>query len=216
MFLEMFLGIGLGIFIILTIIAIVGILTILFTCGSIVYSRVALSLLVGLVASQSNHIVDSRFLNFLIWAAIGAAIIFGLSLFPRSNSAISFFCTLFITTMVVTITVGGIFSLIGTIQKTGTTLEVTKGYEIFIKVLGSFFAIGAYVNQYEKGSILHPMSIVGINFDRVVSSLVIGFSLVYLVAPFNGNWHTSETLQWIVLILGTIAAFVIDMFVNRE
>lgn len=216
MFLEMFMGISVGVIIILTIIAIVGFLTVLFTCGSILYSRIALSLLVGLVAGSQTDLVSNGFLNFLIWAAIGAAIVFGLSMFPRSNSAISFFCTLFITTLVVTLVAGGAFSLYGMIVKSGAVLKVNKGYEIFIKVLATFFAIGAYIKQYEKESILVPTGLIGVNFDRLIASAVIGFSLVYLVTPFNGNWYTSETLQWIVLIAGTLLAFVVDMFLHKE
>lgn len=216
MFFEMFMGVGVGVMIILAIIAIVGILTVLFTCCSILYSRIALSLLVGLVAGNANEIVASGFLNFLIWAAIGAAIVFSLSAMPRSNSAISCFCTLFITSLVVTLVAGGAFSIYSTLAKNGNVLEVNKGYEIFIKVLSTFFGIGAYMKQYEKGSIFEPSGVVFTNIDRVVASLVIGFSLVYLVTPFNGNWYTSEVLQWIVLIIGSVLAFVTDMFLNRE
>ena len=216
MFLEMITGIGVGVLIILAIIAIVGILTVLFTCCSILYSRVALSLLVGLVAGSANRVVESGFLNFLIWAAVGAAIVFGLSTLPRSNSAISFFCTAFITVIVVTLVAGGAFSIYGTLSKTGKILEVNKGYEIFIKVLSVFFALGAYIRQYEKGSLIQPSGFALVNIDRVISSLVIGFSLVFMVTPFNNNWHTSETLQWIVLIAGSVVAFVVDMFVNRD
>ena len=61
MFFEMFMGVGVGVMIILAIIAIVGILTVLFTCCSILYSRIALSLLVGLVAGNANEIVASGF-----------------------------------------------------------------------------------------------------------------------------------------------------------
>lgn len=216
MFLEMFMGIGVGVLIILLILAIVGTLTVVLTLGSIWFSRIAFSLLVGLVASSQIDIVAGGFLNFLIWAAIGAAIVFGLSSMPRSNSAISFFCTLFITTIVVTLVAGGAFSICGMLSKSGKVLEITKGYEIFIRVISVFFAIAAYVKQYEKGTAFHPSGLVLTNIDRLVAALVIGFSFVYLVTPFNSNWHTSETLQWIVQIAGTAVTFVADMLFNKR
>ena len=216
MFLEMLLGIGAGVAIIIAIITIVGYLVVMFTCGSILYSRIAMSLLVGLVAGSQTSIVDSGFLNFLIWAAISAAIVFGLSTLPRCNCAISFFCTLFITVIVVTLVAGGAFSLYGTIVKSGATLEITKGYEILIKALSTFFAIGAYTKQQEKGSVFNPSGVVFNTIDRVIASLVIGFSFVFLYSPWNGHWETSVVVEWIIMIVATALAFVADMFLNKE
>lgn len=216
MFLEMFMGIGAGIIIILLILAIVGCAVVVFTLGSIWFSRISFSLLIGLVASSQIDIVANGFLNFLICAAIGAAITYGLSQLPRSNSAISFFCTLFITTIVVSLVGGGAFSVYNTLAKKAADLAITKGFEILIKSISVFFAVAAYVKQYEKGTLFDPSGLIGVNFDRLIASLVIGFSFVYLVTPFNNNWHTSETLQWIVQIAGTALAFVSDMFLNKK
>ena len=216
MFLEMFMGIGVGIIIILLILAVVGFAVVAFTLGSIWFSRISFSLLVGLVASSQIDIVASGFLNFLIWAAIGAAITFGLSQLPRSNSAISFFCTLFITTIVVSLVGGGAFSVYNSLAKKAADLAITKGFEILIKSVSLFFAIGAYVKQYEKGTLFDPSGLIGVNFDRLVASLVIGFSFVYLATPFNNNWYTSETLQWIIQIAGTALAFAADMLLNKK
>lgn len=216
MFFEMFFGIGIGVAIILAILAIVGFLTVAFTVGSIWFSRISFSLLVGLVACNQVDIVSNGLLNFVIWAAIGGVITYGLSTLPRCAGAISFFCTAFVTTIVVSLVGGAAFSIYNTIAKTGADLSITMGFEILIKAIAAVFGVMAYVKQNEKGSLVNPSGFVLVNIDRLIASVIVGFTFVFLYSPWNGNWHTSETLEWIILIGGTAVTFVADMFLNKE
>lgn len=207
---------GIGTVIIFTIVVIIGLLAVTFTLSSILCSRIAVSILVGLVAGSQNALVADGFLNFVIWAAIAGGIIFALSIFPRSNSATSYLCTIFITTIVVPLVGGAAFGIYSALAKLDTDISITAGYEILIKAVALFFAIGAYRKQYEKGSTLKPSGWFLVNVDRVIASLVIGFSLVFLITPWNNNWYTSAKIQWIVFIAGTLVAFIADILLNKD
>lgn len=180
---------------------------------SIIFSRIAFSLLLAIPMNSSWHLVDGK-LNFWIWAAVNLGIIFLLSLLPRANAAIKFFATLVISVLVSDIVLLFAGSIIGMVINHEFIITVT--YEIILKVICTFISIGALQVEVEEstyGTVTNPIAIYA---EKIIAAAVYGASATFICASMNGNWEWAAWIQWLIFIGVTAVAFVADRVMTGE
>ena len=186
-----------------------------FVCGSILYSRLAFSLLAALVPhNQDIFIIQGGGLaNYFAWVAIILAVLFAVSLFQRVGGSIRGLCTMvtsFIAIDGVLLLVGGILSFF-----LKNELTISTFYEIVIKLICAYFAFGASLPQEGELSIKIQSPILA-NVERLVSSVIHSFTILFFFMPMNENWVLSDFAQLLILVLGFVAAFVFDIFACKN
>ena len=188
--------------------------TILFVNCSIIYSRIAFSLLVAIVVNQSHTITDSTFISYLIWAAIVFGIIMALSILPRPSEAIRFFCTIIISILVIDFVIlmfGGIIS-----SMMGKDFQITKLFEIVIKVVCTLMSLGAMITQMEKNYCNIFTNPILIHIERLLASLIYGVAITFLCMSMNQNWELSNAGYIISLAGGTVVTFLADLLLRGK
>lgn len=204
--------------IILAIVIGLGLLVLKLASSAVIYPRIALAVVLGIALAQTTPLVNSGLLNFLIWSVISFGGIFLLSVFPRINCALKFFCTAlgsYIATEVVIALIGGFFCAV--LQR---ELVVSTAMEIIIKVICTGFSL--FVLFGELGYAMTDLCVRSRNFllvnlQRIAASLLYGaVAFVMICVAFYNQWHFSDTAG--LWILGGTAAltFVVDIFLTAQ
>lgn len=191
-------------------------LVILFVSSTIVYSRVAFSLLMALVTSQSDLklVENSGFLNFVAWTFIFLGIIYLLANLPRVDQAMRFFCTIFMSVMVIYIVAMIFGSIIAAIM--GSEFRINALYEILIKIVCLLFALGAMLSDERSAEYNSPKNVILCHAERLLASTMYGFSATFLCWSIADNWYYSGVISVLVIIVGTVGAFFADIYLRDK
>lgn len=204
--------IGLAIYIVLVAIlaCVVGFGAFMFTCGSIVFSRLAFAMLLA-VSTSLTIVGNGGFWNFIAWTVIFFGIIYLLSLFPRIGGAIRFFCTMFISVMVIYIAV----SIVGSIASGDSDFTMHIVLEIIIKVICTFFSFRAMMAQTESGGLFCFNNVIIVNLERLIASVIYGIAMVICISMSQGR-DIPLVVEIITLVGSTVLAFVLDIFLRGK
>lgn len=174
---------------------------------SIVFSRIAFSLLIAFSLNQRWIFTDGK-MNFWIWAAMTFGIISLLSLLPRVNMSIKFFCTLFISVLVSELAV----MLVGFVISIFTKQEfvMTIVHEILLKVVCAGISFGALDDEIKNSMFGEVKNKILLYAEKIFASLVYGVSLTFLFIPMNQNWEFSGWVYLVILALASVAAYFAD------
>lgn len=191
-------------------------LVILFISSTIVYSRVAFSLLMALVSCQSDIklVTTSGFLNFVAWTFIFLGIIYLLANLPRVDQAMRFFCTIFMSVMVIYIVAVLFGGIIATIM--GSEFRINALYEILIKIVCLLFALGAMLSDERTAEYNAPKNVILCHAERLLASVIYGFSATFLCWSIAGNWYYSAVISILVIVAGTVGAFFADIHLRGK
>lgn len=181
---------------------------------AIVFSRLAMAAFAALPLTASVSLVDHGFLNFLLWMAISFGVLFVLSMFPRVNCALKYFCTALISYLAVEIVVllfGSFFCSIFGLPAYQPNLWM----EIAIKVLCgllSFGALGDELGTAIIGQGVRSDNFLVVNFQRLLASVVYAAVVVFLVTvSMNNLWQFSSLTTTLIFTGSAVAAFGIDL-----
>ena len=189
---------------------------ILLTSSAIVFSRVACALLAALIAVQGKLtlVANSGFLNYVAWAAICLGIVYLLSIMPRVDAALKFFCSILMSVVVIEFVVMLMGSIIGAIAK--KEFVMTGFFELLIKVVCVLFSVGAVVAQGKKAAYDSPTNPIVNLLERILSALLYGASATFLCTSLYGNWELSGVVLVLVLVAGTAVAFVGERYFENK
>ena len=200
------------ILILLIVACVIGALVLLLATSAILFAKGAFALLAAWIISQQNLdlVPNSGFLNFLAWAIICFFVIYFLSILPRVDIALRFSSTflisLFITYLAAMI-IGSIFI---------KDFKMTVLYEAIIKIICiGISAFGIYLQgkKFESESSSNPIVL---NLDRLLASLVYGFSLLFLFVSLSGSLNISITAQYIIVAVVAVVTFIADIFFAKK
>ena len=204
-------GIALGLFLIVVIVGVtvLGSIWLLttFWSASIVFSRIAFSLLMAFPLKSRWDLVDGK-MNYWLCALIVLAIISALSLLPRVNVAIKFFCTLLIAVLVTETVAVVVCDVIEMFTK--SEFVMTMLYEIILKVVCTVLAIGAMIEEFEMTEAGQFSNTILVLVEKILAALIYGASAACLLSPTNGNWEVSGWVYLVVLVITSIVAFFAD------
>ena len=203
-------------FLVVTLACAVAYLVILFISSTIVYSRVAFSLLMSLVCCQSELklVSSSGFLNFVAWTFIFLGIIYLLANLPRVDQAMRFFCTIFMSVMVIDIVAALFGGIIAAIM--GSQFHLNALYEILIKIVCLLFALGAMLSDEKTAEYNAPKNVILCHGERLLASVIYGFSATFLCWSIADNWYYSGVISILVIIAGTVGAFFADIYLRGK
>lgn len=179
------------------------------TSGAAVYfSRIAFSLL--LAAGLKVDWFSSGALNYWVTVAMIFGVICLLSLMPRVNMAIKFFCTSFITYIVVVAICGLGISIYNGIA--GAEVEIGLVVDIITKIVTAIVCFFGLLKQMDNGvSGIHSTNPVYVMIQRILASLVYGLTVVILGASaVNGAYMVPEWGQWLLFLGGSAVFFGLD------
>ncbi len=198
--------------ILLTIACLVTALVIFLTTSAIVFSRVAFALLAALLASQGNLVLvpGGGFLNYVAWAALFFGLVYLLSMLPRVDKALKFFCTILMSSLIIEITVMLLGGIIVAIQ--GEEFEMTVFFQILIKVVCTVFAAIALIAQTKKAPYDYPTKAFTNLMDRTLASLMYGVSAAFLSISLHNSWPLPGVVAVIILLGVAAAAYVADIY----
>ena len=179
----------------------------LFVSASIVFSRITFSLLFALGLESYYEFTDGK-ANTFIWAAIILVVIMLLSILPRVNGALKFFCTAIISLLIIGVVTLGVGSLVGGIF--GKEFLITKGMEIVINILGVLMAVGALAEENEMADFEKFSNKTVIGAEKLIASLVYGATISFACMSNYGNWEFSGMVQLIIMLVGAVIAFFLD------
>ena len=206
---------GIGLALILAIVVGFTMLIVGLATGAVVFSRIAFSLFLGLAFCQSWPLLGSWWGNFLLWSVIVFAAIMLLSLMPRVNFALKFFCTSIICYLAVDIAVmllGSFFFII-----VGKQFEPTVTLEIVIKVLCTLISFGALLTHMEGCETLAANSPVARILHRLIASVLYGAAITFQCAiVMNGVWSLAPWINWCIFGGTAVAAYVADLFLLAD
>lgn len=179
------------------------------TTGAAVYfSRIAFSLL--LAAGLKVDWFASGAANYWVTVALVFGVICLLSLMPRVNMSIKFFCTSFITYIVVAAVCGLAISIYNGIA--GAEVEIGLVVDIITKVVTALVCFFGLMKQLDNGvNGIHSSNPVYVMIQRVLASLVYGFAVVLLGATaINGAYMVPGWGQWLMFLGGSVVFFGLD------
>lgn len=180
--------------------------------SAIIFSRVTFALLGALVACQQSVtlVESSGFLNFVAWSAVILGVVFLLSNLPRVDVALKFFCTILISTIIVTF----VMSLIGGLanMKNADGYQMTTTQEIVMKIICAAFAVGGMILQNKKAVYDQPANPVMNQLERLLAAATYGVAISFLSISVMGNWEVGVAAQLLILAGGTAVAFAADIF----
>lgn len=208
MFLEILLVLIVGLALIALIVG-VALGALFLTTGAAVYfSRIAFSLL--LAAGLKVDWFASGAANYWVTVALIFGVICLLSLLPRVNMAIKFFCTSFITYIVVAIVCGLAVSIYNALA--GADVQIGLVVDIITKIVTAVVCLFTLLKQVDNGvGGIHSANPVYVMIQRVLASLVYGFALVLLgSSAINGAYSVPEWGQWLMFLGGSVVFFGLD------
>ena len=188
-----------------------GIASFMFT-RAVAYARGVMAILLGFAFSHQYAVLvpNNNFLNIVAWVAICLCAIYILSMLPRLDFSIRFFCTCFIALIGSTIiisTFGGIIA---------PNFQVTATMEIFIKFICVAISVLSIYLQGKKLLADFGSNIFIRIIDRFLASFLYGVCGSFLVSPVFGQWSISSTISNTVIIVVTIVMFVLDLFFAKK
>lgn len=213
MFVMLF-SLGIGLALIITICVILG--TIIYTLASsaVIFSRIAFSLLLALAFHNSYPIIqDNGLLNYFFWAGIILGIILLLSLLPRVNLALKFFCTAIISYLAVEIVVSLVGSILCAVM--GNQYEPSVLIEIVIKVVCTGISLYSLINEgaFSDGIGLNCSNVIAVNLERLLSAVIYGGAITFMCAiSMNSLWSFPAIANWLIFGITTAATFAVDYF----
>ena len=184
-------------------------------CGSLLYSRLAFSLLGALVVHNKDiYLIQSGgFMNFLAWTAVIFAVLWLLSLLPRVGGAIRAFCTMTTAFLVIYGVVMLVSGILTTLLK--NDFAITAVHEIIMKGVVAFFAFGATIPNEEELAINFENPVL-VTLERLVASLIHGVTILFMFLPMNGNWELSGFATLVVYVLGVLVSFGFGVFAEKN
>lgn len=183
--------------------------------GAIIFSRVAFSLAVALVASQAGMtlVPGGGFLNYVAWAIVVFGIVYLLSTLPRVDMALKFLCTILLSVVIIYVVVSLFGSIIAAIAK--TEFAFTTLFEIIVKVICLLFSfVAMFIGK--KPHYDSPSNPIMYTLERVLASLMYGFAITFLFLSLQGNWELPILVMLLILVVSTVAAFVADIFLQGK
>ena len=179
---------------------------------AIIWARGSLAFLLGIAFSQqyTTLVPTSAFLNCIAWITICLCAIYILSMLPRLDFSIRFFCTLFISLLGSTIIINVIGNMID------RDFQVTAALEIFTKILCvGVFALSIFF-QGKKLPADFGSNIFLRSIDRLLASFLYGICGSLLVSPIHNQWAFSRSVSDTVIITVTVAMFIFDIFFAKK
>lgn len=197
----------------------IGALSLAMATGAVVFSRAVFSLLIAIGLSATYpFFADNDILNCVSWMVIIFGVVMLLSLLPRVNNALKFFCTVFISYIAVEILgvmlIGLIYALMG------RSFEITLPHEIAIKVISTAVSVVALVKEIKKGPgkfSLRSTNIVLVNIQRVLASVIYGVAAIIIFALSTNNlWEFSAVVNWSIFGGTAVVTFLADVFLMEH
>lgn len=192
-------------------------LSIMLAGAAVIFSRISFSLILALAFSQSNPFpVGDAFGNYFLWFAIFLGAILLLSLLPRVNYALKFLSTAFVTAIVPRIALWIVLVMVDGFLSAFNASFIQADNVILNTILTiSAIAFSGWTLKKEietsiaNGGERHmplPLNIL----QKILASVAYGFGVLLLCTMLI---TISVPIQWVVLILSTIVAFLFDIFV---
>ena len=181
---------------------------------AIIFARALLSICIAIMLSHYGYkfVPDQGFLNFLAWALICFGVVHFLSMLPRVDISIRFFCTIVIsifTTELVAMFIGVIFN-------DDTTFKVTIVHEIVNKIICVGVAVYGIIAQGKKFSSESSRHLIVRIFDRFLASLFYTLSLIIISLSIHAYWQISFPVLVVLLVVGFAGTFVADVFLANK
>ena len=189
----------------------VGHLVLLFVSSAIMFARGALALLIAFVMSNNLKLVgSSSLLNFVACAAICFGVVALLSTLPRVDLALKFLCTMVISVFIIEI----VALLLGSLFIKG--FQISALFEIIMKVGCLGMSVWGLITQARKPKSDSSSNKMLFNLERLLASFLYSVVISLLYIPINGKWPFSEIVFIIVLAVGIIGTFLLDIFLDRK
>ena len=181
---------------------------------AIIFARALLSICVAIMLSHYGYkfVPDRGFLNFLAWALICFGVVHFLSMLPRIDISIRFFCTIVVSIFTTEI----VAMIIGIIFNDNTSFEVTIVHEIVNKIMCFGIAVYGIVVQGKKFPSESSRHLIVRIFDRSLASIFYTLSLIVLSLSIHAYWQLPAPVLVILLIVGFAGTFVADIFLANK
>lgn len=199
------------IFILCSIALLIVYLIAIFCASAILFSRVAFSLVVAFLVSQGDImlVASSGGLNYIAWAMVVMGIVYLLSMLPRVDMALKFFCNILLSVVLIEVVIVLFGSIIAAVLK--TEFVFSTAYEVLIKIICTLFSL-VYMYVGKKPHYDSPKNFILYNLERVLASLLYGTAITFLFVSLNQNWELPILVILLLWIVGTVGAFVADIY----
>lgn len=184
------------------------------TTRAIIFSRVVMAFGIALFLSNYGYefVPDRGFLNFIAWAMISFGVIYFLTILPRVDISMRFFCSIFVSL----ITTELVASLVGSLINDLAVYEITTLHEIVNKVISVGISVFSIINAGKKFESESSDHLIVRIFDRTLASLLYSISFVILALPIHGSWGLSLPVLAIIVVGGFVGMFVADVFLAKK
>ena len=183
----------------------------IFCAGAVIFSRVSFSLAAAFILSQGRMtlVASSGFLNYVAWALVVMGVVYFISTLPRVDMALKFLCTILLSVVMVYLALQLFGNIIAAIVK--TKFVFSAPFEILVKVICILFAV-FYMLVEKKPHYDCPENPILYNLERALASLMYGLAIAFLCFSIEGNWNIPAAVGIFVLVAGTVAAFIADVY----
>ena len=181
---------------------------------AIIFARGLLSICIAIMLSHYGYkfVPNQGFLNFIAWALICFGTVHFLSMLPRIDISIRFFCTIVISTF--TTELLAIF--LGTVFNDDVSFKVTLAHEIVNKVICVGLAVFGIVVQGKKFSSEDSRHLIVRFFDRFLASVFYTLSLIVIGISLHGYWNLSTPVLAVIFLVGFFGTFIADIFLANK